>query len=157
MLHKSPQLCSMVHVLSVFYQRSWQHQQCRLQCRHLEVVGCGTASPIASGISALQNLEHLDIWVGDSVGTIGKLRALTWLHVGSHGLGPLYELHLEIPKLQCLSLEPNGDNNCLVREHRFTVHLFRQPSLWIPASSCDGRLLLAGRAHVAVLLQPDNA
>ena len=84
---------------------------------------------VGKRISSLQNLEHLDIQVGHSVGTIGKLHALTWLHVESEGLGPLYELHLETPKMQCLSLEACGDHNCPVRtKHPSTLHLCMQPS-----------------------------
>ena len=68
------------------------------------MVGCGSASTLVSGISALQDLEHLDIEVGNSLGTIGKLRALTSLRTKFYGPGPHYELLLENPKLQCLSV-----------------------------------------------------
>ena len=68
------------------------------------MIGCGSASALVSGISALQNLEHLEIAVGDSLGTIGKLRALTRLRTKFYGTGPHYELHLENPKLHCLSV-----------------------------------------------------
>ena len=98
-LHKLPQLCAMMHVMSMSYQRVWQHE---LQCRHLEVLGCSSAASLVSGISALQNLEHLAVDVDNSLGTIGKLRALTWLKAAFHGAGPQYELHLENPKLQSL-------------------------------------------------------
>ena len=80
------------------------------------MVGCGSTSSPVSGISALQNLEHLEIEVGDSLGTIGKLRALTRLCIQpTSGLGPLYELHLETPKLQCLYVEAGGNNDMPVR------------------------------------------
>ena len=97
--------------------RGWQHQQSQMLCRHLKVVGSGSTSSLVSGISALQNLEHLDIEVGDSLGTIGKLHALTRLRIESDGLGLLHELHLETPKLQCLSLEAIGNTlkNIVVR------------------------------------------
>ena len=81
-LHKLPLLRAMMHVMWMSYQRVWQHQQCKLQCRLLRVVGVvgsGSASSLVSGISALQNLDHLEIGVGNSLGTIGKLRALTEL------------------------------------------------------------------------------
>ena len=68
------------------------------------MVGCGSASSLVYGISALQNLEHLEIAVGDSLGTIGKLRALTRLRTKFYGTGPHYELRLHNPKLQFLSV-----------------------------------------------------
>ena len=82
-----------------------------MRCRHLRVVGCGSASALVSGISALQNLDHLEIAAGNSLGTIGKLQALTRLRTKFYGAGPRYELRLENPKLQFLSVVGFGNVN----------------------------------------------
>ena len=79
------------------------------------MVRCGSTSSLVPGISALQNLEHLDIEVGDSLGTIGKLHALTRLRIYCCELSPLDELHLEMPTPQCLSVEAIEDTIILVR------------------------------------------
>ena len=74
-------------------------------------MGCGSASSLVSGVSALQNLDHLEIWVGDSPGTIGKLQALTKLRTKFTRRGTFEELHLENPKLQSLSVMGPGNKN----------------------------------------------
>ena len=65
----------MMHVMSNSH-RSLLHEQCILRCRRLEVMGCGSALSLVSGISALLNLQHLETDVDKSLGTIGKLRTL---------------------------------------------------------------------------------
>ena len=117
------------------YQRAWQHQRCKVQCRHLEVAGCGSASSLVSGISALQNLEYLEIEVGNSLGSIGKLRALTELLTRFTRQGTREELHLENPKLQFLSVMGFGKNDTPVKACYDTLHLSTSPSLHLPALS----------------------
>ena len=156
-LHKLPQLCAVMHVMSMSYQRVWHHE---LQCRHLEVWGCSSAASLVSGISALQNLEHLAIDVDNSLGTIGKLRALTWLNTAFRGAGPRYELHLENPKLQSLSVVPYYSPQHTYQVTAQYKELCTSP-YYLPCTfqHCHfmGGLLLAGRAHVAVLISLDGA
>ena len=62
-----------------------------------------------SGISALEGLQSLDISVGHSLGSIGRLRALTSLMAFLEDeAGPDLQLNLENPKLQVLELATPG-------------------------------------------------
>ena len=120
-----------------------------------KVVGCGCASALVSGISALQNLERLEIAVSDSLGTIGKLQALTKLRTKFYRTR-FQELRLENPKLQFLSVVGSGNVNTTVRGVAVpytSVYLYKQHNMF----QMHGRLLLAGWAHVAVLIQLDGA
>ena len=157
-LHKLPQLCPMMHVMSISYQSSLLHEQCILRCRRLHVMGCGSASSLVSGISALLNLEHLEIDVDNSLGTIGKLRILTELRTRFLEQGAPEELRLENPKLQSLSLV-GFDNYGPQVTARYNERCTSSYCLHCTFQHClvDGGLLLAGGPHVAVLVQLDSA
>ena len=101
---------SLLQVLSQLFTRAkW--------CRCLEIVDCGSATALVPGISALQNLQQLRIYVDRTLGSIGKLGALTSLdaRVNDATHRPI-ELHLENPRLQILRLtaSENMIDYCLV-------------------------------------------
>ena len=99
------------------------------QCRHLTIREDATA--LVSGMSALEKLQSLDITLGDSLGSIGMLRALTSLTAHfEYEESPHIQLDLENPKLQVRQLSTYKRNSASFQVCAFASYILDVPTLF---------------------------